>query len=79
MKVYNSIEDLKNNYSGENEFMSEGELFHLHHRATRRGYQSIKNYSIENYKGRFGEGIVIKSHHPNSTTYHVHSYFIKVK
>ena len=76
MKVYNSFEDLKNSYSGENEFKCEGKIFVLHHYATRKGYQSVKNHSIENYNGRFGNGIVIKSHHPRSTTYHIHSYFI---
>ena len=52
----------------------------FHHSAIRRGYNSRKEQTIIAYKGRFGEGVIVKENNPRSTQYGIRiNYYIKSK
>lgn len=79
MKKYNCYEELKNDVSFNfpMEIEVEGECFHLHHVSLSRGYQTTKANKIENYTGRFGDGIKISTWYNNSNRYHNLGYYVK--
>lgn len=79
MKTYNCYEDLRNDrsFNFPVEIEIEGENFHLHHVSLSRGYQSTKFNKVENYTGRFGEGIKISTWCNTSNRYHYLGYYVK--
>lgn len=79
MKKYNCYEDLKNDgsFNFPMEIEVESEFFHLHHISLSRGYQSTKVNKIENYTGRFGDGIKISTFYSGSNRYHNLGYYVK--
>lgn len=56
-----------------------GDICRYHHTSTAAGYVSVKCEETDPipYKGRFGDGYVIRIHNPESTQYCYVQYWIK--
>ena len=48
-----------------------------HHTAVGKGKSTTKHWSLENYKGKFGEGFKLITTSPYSTNFNHITYFIK--
>lgn len=54
-----------------------GQVYKLHHTASRRGYESRKgNGHLEEYNGRFGKGYVLVTPRWDTTQYVYVTYYI---